>query len=165
MRKKIESICGRPVLSFDDPEELLRRIYERVEPDLFGGCWLWSGSTQRYGVIKIEGRSHHVHRAVYMAEHRVRLSPDTVVRHKCDVTACCNPHHLKEGTQADNVADMVSRGRSGTRPGRTPWKTSPDMRESVLQDHRSCSVLATIHGVSASTIHNIRKEGRDGLDR
>lgn len=35
-----------------------------------------------------------------------------VIRHKCDVRACVNPDHLEIGTQGDNVADMISRGRA-----------------------------------------------------
>jgi len=36
-----------------------------------------------------------------------------VVRHHCDHRACINPEHLAVGTQADNVADMMVRGRWG----------------------------------------------------
>lgn len=33
------------------------------------------------------------------------------MRHRCDQTLCVSPYHLLVGTQADNVADMISRGR------------------------------------------------------
>jgi|SRR5580700_2370078 hypothetical protein len=37
--------------------------------------------------------------------------PMPLGRHTCDTPACINPDHIIEGTDADNVADMIERGR------------------------------------------------------
>ena len=39
------------------------------------------------------------------------IPPGEVVRHRCDNPPCVNPAHLAIGTQADNVADAISRDR------------------------------------------------------
>jgi hypothetical protein len=41
-----------------------------------------------------------------------------VVMHICDNRICCNPHHLKLGTQQDNLKDMNIKKRHGVHPKR-----------------------------------------------
>jgi hypothetical protein len=36
-----------------------------------------------------------------------------VARHACDNPPCCRPSHIRDGSQADNIADMDERGRRG----------------------------------------------------
>lgn len=55
-----------------------------------------------------------LHRKVYAEAHGVPLCDlsGKVIRHTCDNTRCINPRHLLVGTQADNMRDMVERGRA-----------------------------------------------------
>lgn len=72
-------------------------------------CWPWQGPRFRAGY----GRSGHhgyAHRAAYENAHGP-IPPGMVVRHRCDNPPCCNPAHLVLGTHAENMADMVARGR------------------------------------------------------
>lgn len=75
-------------------------------------CWPWEGARgcDGYGVLRWGGRLMYAHRVAF-ALSGGELGPGVVVRHGCDVPWCCNPGHLQAGSQAQNVRDMVRRGR------------------------------------------------------
>lgn len=50
------------------------------------------------------------------------LLPSEVVRHTCDNPPCFLLEHLRLGTQDDNVADMVERGRSNRGARHWNWR-------------------------------------------
>lgn len=90
-------------------------FHNSVERD---GCWEWQGGKSKgYGRISVNGSPYSTHRIAY-AERYGPIPDGMIVRHKCDNPPCCNPDHLELGTQADNIADMVSRGRHVPGPGR-----------------------------------------------
>lgn len=72
-------------------------------------CWPWAGPRFRTGYGRI-GHHGYAHRVVYVLAHGA-IPSGNVVRHTCDNPPCCNPAHLVAGTHADNMADMVARGR------------------------------------------------------
>lgn len=86
---------------------------EKVEPDPFGGCWLWSGAQnpEGYGHLQFQGKDWRAHRLSFV-RHKGEIPDGSVVRHKCDVPSCVNPGHLEIGTHADNAADKAKRKRS-----------------------------------------------------
>lgn len=84
----------------------------RVSPT---GCWEWAGPINDggYGVINLErGKTVlRAHRAMYEAVHGKLESRAIKVLHTCDNPPCINPDHLVSGSQADNVRDMIEKGR------------------------------------------------------
>lgn len=94
------------------------------------GCWIPNLHTNAKGyAVTWGGSSKLAHRVAYSAW--VGPIPEGhVVRHKCDNPPCINPEHLETGTQADNVADMIERGRLAVGERRTTAKlTETEIRE------------------------------------
>lgn len=84
---------------------------------MVSGCleWLWHRNGDGYGMVRYEGKPGVLaHRAAYCLANGVTL--DSIkgqeVRHKCDNPGCVEPTHLELGTHAENMTDMVARGRS-----------------------------------------------------
>jgi len=95
---------------------VLERVLAKTEIIPECGCWIFMGqlNKQGYGRIGRGGRNGGLaftHRITY--QYLVKDIPYGMhVLHKCDVPSCCNPHHLFVGTDADNNADMISKGRA-----------------------------------------------------
>ena len=67
------------------------------------GCWQWAGKlTTGYGVMRVEGRSHRVHRLSY-AEFVGPVPNEKHIDHKCHNRACINPAHLRLATPKQNA--------------------------------------------------------------
>lgn len=76
-------------------------------------CWNWTKYRSRaeYGVVWHNGKHVFAHRVAYELANGTKILEGLVVRHKCDNPPCVNPAHLETGTPADNVQDMMERGR------------------------------------------------------
>lgn len=94
---------GRPPVPF----------WDRV--DRSGGffaCWPWTGPLYRdgRGHVWYGGRLRRAHQVAWI-EANGPIPEGQGVLHTCDNPPCCNPLHLFAGTQLDNIADMVAKGR------------------------------------------------------
>lgn len=78
------------------------------------GCWEWTGATighMGYGWMRFDGRSQLAHRVSWLV-YQGEIPDGMQVMHTCDNPVCVRPDHLCLGTNADNQADMVAKGRN-----------------------------------------------------
>lgn len=93
----------------------LQRIVSKIRITPDSSCWVWGGTCNRngYGEIKI-GKTRYVHRVMY--ELLVGpISQGMQIDHLCRNRACCNPFHLEQVTQQENVMRGFSPSANGAR--------------------------------------------------
>lgn len=98
---------------------LADRFWEKVDVRGPDECWPWLASTNPNGYGQIIDVGH----GPMLKAHRVcwtlcfgPIPAGMGVLHHCDNPPCCNPRDLFLGTQPDNIADMVAKGRQNGGP-------------------------------------------------
>lgn len=97
------------------PENIEERFWSRVTVGGPNECWIWNGATTghpriAYGRFRYYGKTTMAHHVPLLLEGE-EITGDTRVLHRCDNPLCVNPAHLFLGTQADNIQDMIEKGR------------------------------------------------------
>jgi len=113
-------------------KKILNFLAKVGEPDE-NGCMEWQGTFNPNGYGKAQFKVsddytyYGAHRVAYYLEHG-DFDRDLVVCHSCDNKRCVNPDHLWIGTQKDNLADMVAKGRQGS-----VWKGRKHSHETIAK--------------------------------
>jgi hypothetical protein len=150
----------------------LDSLWKKVEKRGPDECWEWRGYRNfttygkgGYGRMDLLGlKGVYVHRIAYLSANPGALTlsrkTDLQVLHKCDNPICCNPAHLMLGTNADNVADMMNKGRQ------TRYKSTESPRAKFTEEEvfwirmakkygATVKALALLHRVSMSCISHL----------
>lgn len=134
------------------------RFWAKAEVGRPNECWFWKAKTDRdgYGIHRVKGRDFKAHRLAY--ELATGESP-SVVMHTCDSPSCCNPNHLRGGTQRQNMKDKVRKDRQAKGSGNGRAKlTEHDVvaiKFQLRMEVASKAELARRYGVDPTVIRDI----------
>jgi hypothetical protein len=129
------------------------------------GCLLWTGAIRDagYGVIGAGGRggkSLGAHRVAWEL-HKGPIPDGLHCLHRCDNPRCVNVDHLFLGTNQDNIADRVRKGRSKAPIFRgedhAQAKLTDDDVRRIREDGRFQRVIAAEYGVGQALISKVKR--------
>lgn len=161
----------RPLVEYFEPKVDKNGPVPPHQPNL-GPCWLWIAcKSGGYGHINTEGKVRRAHVVSFFLSNG--RWPTMKILHRCDNPTCVNPAHLFEGSQADNVADMISKGRDRKSTGDAHWtrqhpgrlagahhpqaKLTEDDVRMIRASSENPRVLGEKLGVSRACIAHIRR--------
>lgn len=92
-------------------ESVIRRFNKKFSI-IPSGCWIWTGAKcpKGYGFMSVGKSLWRAHRISWTIKNGP-IPPRMDICHKCDTPSCVNPDHLFVGTRADNIHDMIAKGR------------------------------------------------------
>ncbi len=148
--------------------ERFHEKYEIVEP---GGCWVWMGALDGDGYGKMQTGSRTNCDSRLVGAHRLSweihngtIPPGkgyhgTCVLHRCDNPPCVNPEHLFLGSNADNNADKIAKGRGrclrGAAHGRAKLTDAEVARIRGLNGTLTHREISKQFGVSHGHVSNL----------
>ena len=113
-----------------------------------------SNEFDTYPRIRYKGKREKISRVIYTLVHKKEIGKGNVIMHACDNPACVNPKHLIEGTQKENVLDMLKKGRA-VKPPRT-YDLPDNIVLQVFNSNESYRYLAEKYNISEQTVSDIK---------
>lgn len=154
-------LLNRPARYLNERHRWLMEVAATYEGD---DClpWPFTPGPAGYGRLSIGYKqtmaSHVVLELTGRSRPEIEGHHGAVALHSCDNPPCCNPRHLRWGTQLDNVADMHSKRRTARGEAVTMSKLTEqqvrDIRTLSRQGHSRRS-LSERYGVSKVAIGHI----------
>lgn len=115
--------------------------------------------------LGIDGYANVMHNGRCIGRHVVALIQATgeqpsgrVAMHRCDNKRCVEPSHLTWGTQADNMADKVAKGRQRNKPA-PKILPSVDKLKGMRQDGMTLQQIADKYGTTRQAVSKSLKAG------
>jgi hypothetical protein len=147
---------------------LFNYLIDKFDLDFSTGCWEWNrglhstGYGACYHKLSSANTSHRLSYEVFKGP----ISPGLMVLHSCDNRRCCNPDHLRTGTQKDNMQDRKERGsynvghtwNQGSKHSKAKLteKDIPKIRQLLSEGRLTHKQIASMFGVTSMTIGDIK---------
>jgi hypothetical protein len=131
----------------------IETFWDRIEQGSADDCWPWQGglSAGGYGRFTLEGKHYQAHRLAWERTYRTRVPKGKLVRHTCRNRLCCNPAHLRLGTQGDDVEAKVKGPVKPDRPSE-----AAELAKLIKTSDEDTLTLMHRLGVSRQTVWRIR---------
>ena len=130
-------------------------LLKRLKSNVSTGCWEIDGYADKDGYGQVSNRrAHRLAYELFVGKIPVGM----VVCHKCDNPRCCNPDHLFIGTQKENIADMIFKGRRALRFGvkNTQNKLNEEQVIEIFKSNQTQRQIAEKFKIDQSTVSNIK---------
>lgn len=87
------------------------RFWSKVDIRSDEECWVWTGHrhTRGYGIFWHAGKNVRANRFALELEKGPSPFEGAMALHSCDNPPCCNPSHLRWGTNLENSEDKIMR--------------------------------------------------------
>jgi len=140
---------------------VFERFWEKVAPNLHGGCWQWTGAVGAggkeggYAQMRDAGRTLYAHRLSY--ETLVGIVPDGLhLDHLCRNRRCVNPLHLEPLTCRENL--LRGEGASAKNAVKTHCKHGHPLSGKNLRMNAGKRVCRLCASACAARSTNIQKQ-------
>ncbi len=134
------------------------RFWSKVNKQGPNDCWEWTACKNKkgYGWFGLNGRTQFAHRSIWFMTYN--YWPECCC-HSCDNPSCVNIAHLFEATNAENIADMVCKGRQAKGEKNGQVKLTQEQVKEIRKRYAAGGVfqkeLAREYGISNQQISKI----------
>lgn len=138
--------------------ELMAWLRDAVQTrDRSTGCWEWPFARRAlgHGYIEYEGHNYTAHAVALILSGSPRPGRLHAL-HSCDNPPCCNPAHLRWGTDADNRSDSVQRHRTPRGENHSCTTLTAEDVLAIRADQRLHRVIAAEYGITKSSVGDLK---------
>lgn len=159
-KAKEKLIAALAADTFSVLQSRAERFWANVEKT--DGCWPWTAAktSQGYGRFNIaNGKWMPASRVSLILKLGRNLGEKMFACHTCDNPICCNPDHLYEGTQKQNIDDKSKRGRHVPRSG---TKLTSEIAAKIFSAEGTQASIAERFNVNRTMVSMIKSGKRWG---